>query len=161
MKNKALIFLSVAIIVAACSSSGSITQTAPTSTNNYIDTGHWVFAADRMLPRFGRTNTVTGGYNVTYETNKLVVYLPYTGRAYSGAGYTVDGNPLGFTSTNFTIRSQPGKKGRTIVTIIPADYSEVQNMIFTFFPNGNANLDITLANRSGISFTGKVDSPKK
>jgi hypothetical protein len=158
MKSKTIILLALAALTAACTSSEYITtNSGATVVTGNIDSSHWVFTADRMLPQYGRSNAITGGYNVTYDPKKLVVYLPYIGRAYGGAGVPGEGNPLGFTSVEFKETRKEGKKGRLIVTIQPTDYREIQTMIFTFFDNGNANLDVTFVNRSGVSFTGRVE----
>ena len=158
MKSKTIILPGLVAFAAACSSFAYTAKNPGISgTTALTDSSHWVFTADRMLPQYGRSNAITGGYNVTYDPKKLVVYLPYTGRAYGGAGFPGEGNPLGFTSVEFKETRKEGKKGRLIVTIQPTDYREVQTMIFTFFDNGNANLDVTFVNRSGVSFTGRVE----
>ena len=119
-------------------------------------TDNWEFVAQQAMPQVGRSRNVTGGYTVRYSPGKLVVALPYYGRAYAGAGYGIQ-NALDFITTNFSYTEEPGKKNRRTITIKPKDYSEVQSLSFTFYPSGTARLSVILTNRSPISFSGVVE----
>jgi hypothetical protein len=113
----------------------------------------WVFKARQALPQSGRSRILTSEYLVKYSPGKLVVALPYFGRAYAGAGYGME-NVLDFTSTDFSYTEETGRKNRRNITIKPKDHSEVQSLSFTFYPNGSARLSVVLTNRSAISFQG-------
>lgn len=121
------------------------------------DTLLWEFSADKMLPQFGTTKFISGGnYGVSYKEKKLVVYLPYYGRAYGGIDVYSGRSPLDFTSSDFTIEKKLLKKGRIRYTIHPKDNIDVQTLSFIFYDNGDADLNVVMSSRSPISFTGTI-----
>jgi hypothetical protein len=63
--------------------------------------------------------------------------------------------PLDFTSTDLDIAKEK-KNNSWIVTIKPKDHNPVQSMYFTLYENGTAQLNVTLSNRSPISYTGVI-----
>jgi hypothetical protein len=152
------------VLMAGC---GSAKETAtPGVFNNpalqqAITDNEWLYTANDVQPQSGRSRIVNGTYTVQASGQKLVVYLPYIGRSFSGAAAYSNQNPLGFETTNFEITKTQNKKGAWLVTIKPNDYKEVQTMIFTFFDNGTARLQVTLTNRSAISYNGRLDTKKK
>lgn len=123
----------------------------------YTDTTRWEFSPNTVLPQMGSSKMISGlNYSVSYKNNKLEVYLPYYGKAYAGADIYTGKNPLDFTSNEFTVETKTMKKGGIRYIIHPKDNSEVQTLNFTFFDNGNADLDILMSNRSPISYYGTV-----
>jgi hypothetical protein len=138
--------------ITAADTAGNITITA--------DTSNWTFTATDVMPQYGAARHADGNYAVSYANNKLVVYLPYFGRAYSGANVLSSTGPLDFTTNKFTITKKETKKGHWSITIKPKDYNEVQAMNFMFYDNGSANLSVTMTNRTAISFTGTVSGFK-
>lgn len=154
----------LSILLAGC---GSAKETAtPGVFNNpalqqAITANEWLYTANDVQPQSGRSRIVNGTYTVQASGQKMVVYLPYIGRSFSGAGAYSNQNPLGFETTNFEIIKTQNKKGAWLVTIKPNDYKEVQSMIFTFYDNGSARLHVTLTNRSAISYNGRLDAKKK
>lgn len=126
-----------------------------------ITANEWLYTATDVQPQSGRSTIVNGRYTVQASGQKLVVYLPYIGRSFSGAAAYSNQNPLGFETTNFEITKTQNKKGAWLVTIKPNDYKEVQSMIFTFYDNGTARLHVTLTNRSAISYNGRSETNKK
>ena len=161
--NKHLKGLTVLVVASslfiACSSErqidSSFTQDEITQA---INNSRWAFSAISASPSYGSYRNLTGGYFVKCQNDTLMVALPYFGRLNSAAG-AHDGNPLDFKSTNFTLTKQDKKPGEWLVTINRPD-QEVQSMIFTFFDNGSAQLNIVMTNRSAISFSGKVAPAK-
>ena len=120
-----------------------------------IATDNWIFIADRALPPRGRSRNLTGHYEVRFSKDTITAYLPYFGRAYSAPiGETT--SPLDFKTTDFSISKEQNDKGRWNITIKPKDYKEVQSFDFTLYENGSAQLNVQLANRSPISFSGFV-----
>ena len=164
MKKTIKLFAAVIITimtVIACNSSNHATATdTANNIKQAIDTGTWTFTAIDVMPQYGTARHADGNYSVNYNNNKLVVYLPYFGRAYSGANVFATNGPLDFTSNNFTLTKRENKKGHWSITIKPKDYSEVQSMNFMFYNNGSANLSVTMSNRTPISFTGTVSGFK-
>ena len=145
----------ISILFGACSSS-KVTASTEADITKAIDSSRWTFTADRVVPQSGSSRQTNGVYTVEYSLSKMNVYLPYIGQAYGGADVFSTVGPLDFISTNFTTDKRLIKPGQWTINIKPKDNTEVQLMIFTFFSNGTADLSINMANRSPISFGGKV-----
>jgi hypothetical protein len=153
--------LLLAIAITACNSTNRVTA-AETAKNisRAVDSSSWIFTPVDVIPQYGSPRHADGNFSVNFNNNKLVVYLPYFGRAYSGADVFSRTGPLDFTSTKFAITKRETKKGHTSITIKPLDYNEVQSMNFMFYSNGSANLSVTMTNRTAISFSGTVTGIK-
>ena len=152
--SSGLMLLLIAVLVNACNSTNRVTIAENENTITYAPDSSWTFTAAEVMPQYGSTRHADGNYSVNYSNNKLVVYLPYFGRAYSGANVLSSTGPLDFTTNKFTITQKETKKGHWSITIKPKDYNEVQSMNFMFYDNGSANLSVTMTNRTPISFTG-------
>ena len=153
----------IVLMITAVSACNSTNRVAADSANNITkaaDTSSWIFTPTNVIPQYGASRQADGNYSVNYTNNKLLVYLPYFGRAFSGADVFSRTGPLDFTSNKFTIIKRETKKGHTSITIKPQDYSEVQSMNFMFYNNGSANLAVTMTNRTAISFSGTVSGFK-
>src|SRR5213075_1107773 len=86
------IFLLSAFFI-ACSSEKQVT--APATHDEIaraINNNRWDFSADYALPTYGRSRSITGGYNVKCLTDTLLVALPYYGQSNSPS--INSGNPL-------------------------------------------------------------------
>ncbi|MGG9964107.1 DUF4251 domain-containing protein [Ferruginibacter sp. SUN106] len=167
MKNSknylySIIVTGLLITLVSCSSSGQSTSTAGNAVAHAVDSSNWKFTATDAIPQYGGggSRRLDANQDVKYSNNKLVVYLPYFGRDYTGASAYANKGPLDFTSNDVTIKKQKSTKGRWLITIIPNDNREVQSMNFTIYPNGNTNLAVTMTNRSGISYSGTVEPIK-
>ena len=123
-----------------------------------IKNDRWDFTADYAYPTSGRSRNITGLYFVHCRKDTLIVALPYYGKLNSAAGATNE-NPLDFKSTDFKLSKEVRKKGGWLVTINNPN-PEVQTMSFTFFDNGTARVYLTMTNRSGIEFSGKLAPAK-
>jgi len=123
-----------------------------------INNNRWDFKADYAYPSSGRSRYITGVYFVQCRKDTLIVALPYYGKLNSSAGASND-NPLDFKSTDFKLSKEVRKKGGWLVTIKNPN-PEVQSMSFTFFDNGTARVYLTMTNRSGIEFSGKLAPAK-
>lgn len=137
--------------------STGVTGASESETVQAIKTDRWIFIANQALPQRGRSQMLTTQYTVLCKSDTIISALPYFGRAYTGIiGETT--SPLDFTSTDFTFQKNDNGNGKAkwTVTIKPNDYREVQSYIFTLFPNGSAQLNVQLTNRSPISFSGAV-----
>lgn len=142
------------IIINACSSGREITTATPQEITQGINNDQWKFFATYVSPSYGSSRSLTSEYFVSTTNNKLVVALPYYGKLNSSAG-ALEGNPLDFASTSFNLTKENRSDGGWMVTIKNPD-PEVQAMTFTFFDNGSAQLNVTMTNRTGISYTGRV-----
>ena len=148
------VFLSAIIVFNACSSAKEITTATPEQITRAINSDHWRFSADFVNPTYGRSRNLTSEYFVTANNGKLAVALPYFGKLNSPAG-AMNGNPLDFESTSFNLSKETRNDGGWVITI-KSPNPEVQSMVFTFFDNGSAQLNITMSNRSAISYSGTV-----
>jgi len=124
-----------------------------------INSHQWIFLAHYALPAYGRSRDIRGSYDIKCSKDTLIVVLPYFGKMNS-TGAVDNQSPLDFRSTDFSLKKEEKKTGQWEITIKPNDFREVQSMIFNFYDNGSAQLNIIMTNRSGISFTGNVE-PKK
>ena len=152
MKTPAFIlaFFSICGMI-SCSHTAAVSKSS--ATIDPATDSNWVFTATVVKPQVGNTGPVNGNYTVSLKQNKLSVYLPYFGNAYGGSDVFSGKNPLDFISADLSINRMIKKNGEEIL-IIPNDHPEVQSMDFTFYIGGNANLNVNMATRSGISFTG-------
>lgn len=145
--------LSVVVLFNACSSAKEITTATSEEITQAINNDHWKFSANFVTPNYGRSRSLTSEYLVTLSNGKLTTGLPYYGKLNSAAG-ALNGNPLDFQSTSFNL-SKNTKGGSWLITIKNPN-PEVESMIFTFYDNGTAQLAVSMTNRTGISYSGKV-----
>lgn len=157
LKNKSLLsgFVLITAFLFACSSAKETNQTfSQDELVQAINNNRWTFTANNASPSYGNARNLTGGYFITLKNDTLVSALPYYGKLNSAAG-ALEGNPLDFKSTEFTLAKEDKKAGEWIVTINRPD-KEVQSMMFTLFDNGSAQLNVIMTNRTGITFSGRV-----
>lgn len=158
-----LMVLLTAVLISACSGSKKAAASIYDSKQitNAIDSSRWQFIAYQVSPQFGRVRQVNGLYNVSMRDNKLLVYLPYFGRATGGADIFSNRSPLDFTSAEFSPTVTKPSADEWRIAIKPQDNREVQLMNFTLFSTGSASLNVVMTNRSAISFTGRVEPAKR
>ena len=137
----------------SCSPPNQVSTVAPEDITKSINNDNWKFTATFVTPNYGRSRNLTTDYFVTVSNKKLSVALPYYGKLNSPAG-AMSGNPLDFTSTEFKMTKET--KGEGWIITIKDPNQEVESMIFTFYDNGTARLDVSMTNRTGISYSGKV-----
>lgn len=155
------IFIIPAIILSACSAgrqaAGVVTEN---DIRNAIDSGKWVFTVQQVMPLYGRARQPNGIYTVSYNGEKLEVYLPYFGRATGSVDTYTGRGPLDFSSNKPAINKKEVKPGEWRVELQP-DNREIQTMDFSFYSNGTAHLAVRMNSRSGISYGGTVRPLKK
>ena len=158
--NIAFYLLAVMLIIAgSCSSSRQVkNQATKEEVMQAINSDNWLFKANVALSEYGSTRYLSSEYDVKLANKTLEVSLPYFGRAYTAS--MSNQSPLQFKSTEFTYNKAEDRAGSWLITIKPTDQREVQSMTFTFFESGNAQLNVTLTNRSPINFTGFVGAAK-
>jgi Domain of unknown function (DUF4251) len=122
-----------------------------------IQSDRWIFKAQSANPQGGRTQMLTSEYEMRTAKDTIICYLPYFGRSYSGAGAMTNANPLDFKSTSFTIDKEEKKKGGWKVTIKFKDVNAIRSMNFELYENGSANLNVTLTDRTPITFLGRIE----
>lgn len=146
------------LFISSCTTTKQPTEVIGASeaeTEDAIKSDRWIFIANQAMPQRGRSRMLTTRYTVICNTDTITSALPYFGRAYSAPiGETT--SPLDFKSTDFALTKTQGNKGNWEINIKPNDYREVQSYSFTLYPNGSAQLNVQLINRSPISFSGAV-----
>lgn len=152
-------FITVTIISLGCSSSKPATGIPVTATalQQAINENKWTFTADYVMPQSGRSRATNGLYTMVANAGKILVQLPYFGRAYSGADVLSGKGPLNFTSSDFNLDKQEKKEGEWRLMLKPNDYREVQSMTMNFYTNGRASVDVLFTNHSPISFRGTIN----
>lgn len=148
------------LALASCSTAQqSAAPKEPVATS--IDSSRWRFDVQMTRPQEGMNRIPNGSYFVICTAGKLNVYLPYFGRAFSGAEVFQGKSALDFVSKDFTVEKEQQGEGKWRIVIKPKDQAQVQSMSFTLFSNGSGSLDIIMTNRSPISYTGTVSRAKE
>lgn len=155
-----LSFVLVSTFFTACSSEREITSVySQDQVSQAVSNNRWNFVATNAMPLYGNNRNLGGDYYfVRFTKDTVTVALPYYGKLNSPAGAR-EGNPMDFRSTNFTFTKEDKKGGGWLLSVNRPD-PEVQSMNFTLFDNGSARLDVVMTNRTGISYTGKVEPIK-
>lgn len=153
----AIIAVAFLFIMQGCSTAkqsvnSSYQETITTAINN----DNWVFTAQNISPQYGSTRIVNGLYQFAFSKDTIVSYLPYLGRSFAGAYFFNSRGPLDFTDTGFRYSKEQDKNGSWTVTIKPNDNREVQSMVFTLYDNGTSQLNVTLTNRTPVSYSGFI-----
>ncbi|GAA4307219.1 DUF4251 domain-containing protein [Mucilaginibacter gynuensis] len=128
-----------------------------TEVKNKIDSGKYTFKATYVLPLAGGQRYLNADYDLKIGKDSLIAYLPYFGRAFSGAAITpsTDGG-VKFTSTNFSYKVTPGKKGSWKVRADTKDTQNRDKITIDIFANGSATLMISSINRQPITYIGSI-----
>lgn len=155
----AIVFFMSMFGLASCGTAQQTTAAKePVATS--IDSSRWRFDVQMTRPQEGMNRIPNGSYFVIYSAGKLNVYLPYFGRAFSGAEVFQGKSALDFVSKDFTVEKEQQGEGKWRIVIKPKDQAQVQSMTFVLFSNGSGSLDIIMTNRSPISYTGTVSRAK-
>jgi hypothetical protein len=155
--RRLLMFIGIATLtfLVSCSSGKQVSSSAtPLQLAQAINNDQWIFSADYALPVYGRSRNLSGGYFVKCNNHELTVALPYYGQLTSPAG-AYGSNPLDFHSADFKLSKENTKISRWDVTI-ESPNPEVRSMVFSFYDNGSAQLNVVMTNRSAINFRGTV-----
>jgi hypothetical protein len=128
------------------------------SVQKVVNSKHFVFKAQTVLPMSGTSRFLTSDYEVKLSGDSLISYLPYFGRAYS-VTYGGSGG-IDFTSTKFDYEVRPRRKGGWDITIDTKDVKDYQRFNFTISDNGYASLQVISNNRQPISFNGYIVEKK-
>ncbi|MDB5285130.1 MAG: hypothetical protein JWR05_79 [Mucilaginibacter sp.] len=127
-----------------------------------VDTKNFTFQARYMYPMGGGQRYLNTDYDVRVTNDSLIVFLPYFGVAYAGAGYNSnEDNGIKFTSTKFDYQSEQKKNGTWYIVIKPKDSKTTNQLAFNISPNGSTDLAVISINRERIRFDGYLkDKPK-
>ncbi len=127
---------------------------------NLVESQHYVFVAQMVLPMNGNTRQLTSEYDVKVSKDTISSYLPYFGRAYS-ASLNPDDAGIKFVSKDFKYKTTSHKKGVWDIQISPVDTKNVQQLNFFISEDGYASLQVILTDRQSISFNGYVKAGKE
>lgn len=139
--------------------SALLAQNNNASTADLIQSKHYVFKVQTVLPTGGSIRHVTSDYDLTISGDTVISYLPYFGRAYVGIDPNEGG--INFTSTSFGYNVENRKKGGWDITITPKDTKDVRTMTLSISESGYGSLQVISNNRSSISYNGYVTAPGK
>lgn len=167
MKN--LFIYITAFFVLVLSSCSSRTYLDEAQLNSVLNNEEFTFMVERAHPMNpGMINAIGGansrildldyGYTIVVKKEKLEVALPYFGRMFS-ANMDPDKNSYRFTTENYSLSKSEGKKGATLITIIPENQN-VRRIIMEVFKNGRAYVSFDSDDRQPISYDGYLMSNK-
>lgn len=115
----------------------------------------FVFLARTAMPQGYKTvNLTSGSYTVKFKPDYINCYLPFYGRAYSGAAYGGDdGMKFEGKPDEFTVAK--GKKNYQLNAVVKGE-RDTYRISATVSYSGSASLIITSNNRSTISYNGDI-----
>ena len=163
------------ILVNACAATGRIPSE---KVAQLLNSGEFTFMAEsanptnsdvvnilNTLPASGsnRMLNLDYGYTIQLKKSELTVELPYFGRMYNPS-YDPSKNSYRFTSKDFSLNEQAGKKESTVYIIQTADQPNIRRIIMEVFRNGKTYVAIDANDRAPITYDGYImenTSPQK
>lgn len=119
----------------------------------------FTFLAETAVPSNFRSRPLSFGYDLQVAPDSIISHLPYFGRAYSAPLDPSKGG-IQFISTDFKYQVEEKDKGGWVVTILPKDFNDVQQMYLHVTENGYATLQVVSTFRQPISFHGRIKERK-
>lgn len=164
MKPGIISLFVVAIILAACSGPASIAKKEKARaeyehTADLIESGNYMFTVKSASPSGGRTVQITSHYALKAKDGNYEAYLPYFGRAYSGAyggdgGIEFNGEPV-----NLEI-SKNEKKNKISVKFSIQSEKDTFSVTLNVGSSGYGTLTISSQKRQSISYSGQAGELK-
>lgn len=128
----------------------------PAQTEALISSRQFVFEARTALPAGGSPIDLTTNRNfVKFQPDVIESYMPFFGRAYSGAGYGEQGLHFKGQPEEFII--ERNRKNHLITTVVKDEYDSFR-LFLTVSPNGNATLAISSNNRETMRYRGEISA---
>jgi len=123
-----------------------------------LDSKNFVFEAQKVTPQGGRLIQLDyNTYFLNFNTEKTTCDLPFFGRGFNVA-YNGDGG-IKFEGKPENIKIETKKKN-TILKATVRGASDVYDLTFSIFYNGNTTLSVSSNNRGPISYDGVIYAPK-
>ncbi|PBI90850.1 hypothetical protein BSF41_15550 [Flavobacterium sp. ACN2] len=123
-----------------------------------IDSQNFVFEAQKAMPQGGRLLQLDyNTYFLKFKADSATCDLPFFGRGYN-VGYNGDGG-IKFEGKPENIKVE-NKKNNTILKATVRGTSDVYDLTFSIFYNGNTTLSVSSNNRGPISYDGVIYAPK-
>ncbi len=166
--KKFINILSAAMLIVflnSCASAGAIPSEKVTT---LLQSGEFTFMAEKANPtNYDVVNVMNSlptssssrmldldyGYTIQLKKSELAVELPYFGRMYNPS-YDTSKNSYRFTSKDFTVSQQTGKKQSAVYTIITKDQPNIRRIIMEVFRSGKTYVSIDSNDRAPISYDG-------
>lgn len=127
--------------------------------NQLISRKTITFVANRILTSGGNQSMLTQLNSMTVNKDSLTVSLPYIGKEGSSSN-TGSGNPLQFTTTDFTYKVEVTKKKDKIITMeVKSPGNDRFTFMLTISKGIMAKLMITSSSRSPMNFSGYIQEP--
>ena len=167
MKNLINI-LSAAVLLILMNSCTSTANLPSAKVTELLRNGEFTFMAEQAQPsNYDVVNVMNSlprssssrmldldyGYTIVLKKSELRVELPYFGRMYSPS-YDTANNSYRFTSKDFTVSQQTGKKQSSVYTIITKDQPNIRRIIMEVFSSGKTYVSIDSNDRAPISYDG-------
>ena len=102
-----------------------------------------------------RMQQLSYGYAIVFENKEMTINLPYFGRTYTPSR-DMDKAGFNFTSKDYRIKTEEGKKGKKILTVKPNDISYINTIYIEIEANGKSYVSISANDRQPISFSGYI-----
>lgn len=124
-----------------------------------VDSGQYEFVAQSMTSQKGAYRALTTIYTVVINDSTSTGYLPYIGRAHSGA-YGGDG-AIEFDNKmlNYKIELKERKKEKNNQKLVSYEIkgkNDTYTLRFTISKTGNTSLSVSSNNRQPVSFQGTL-----
>jgi hypothetical protein len=129
------------------------------ATKKLIESKHYKFVPQTMIPQSGRTRPITTPYDLRLMQDTLSADLPYFGRAYT-SDYGSTDNSINFKTTSFDYNQQDAKKGGWHITITPKNIRNVSKFSLDISTSGFTNLVVSSNTRQQISYNGYIQELK-
>lgn len=164
--KKFVFLIPIFLFLQSCSSQ---TYLDSATIENLIKSREFTFVAERAIPNAEATNLVYSlslpnanqilqlgpGTDIVFKKEEVESYLPYFGRNFNGSR-DLDDIGIKFTSKDFTIKEEQGKKGKIILTFDPKDVSRVNAIYLEISPSGKAYVSVNSNDRQPISYSGYI-----
>lgn len=125
---------------------------------NKIESKHYTFTADFVLPQRGGQHPLTETYyDLKVRPDSVIAYLPYFGEVYFDPPYNPTDAGVKFTSVKFDYKATPKRKGGWEITIVPKDVKNVESLRLYVSSDGYSSLSVTSVNRDYITYDGRIE----
>lgn len=160
MGKLGLFIVMLAFMLGSCGSAKPVVALSEEQIAQALADQTYQFNAQMVTPLGGRQRTLTGGYNLKVTKQVITAELPYFGKAYTAQIGSTDVG-IKFSSKDFSYETIDGKKGSKDIHIKPKDFSDIQELILTVYPDGTAYLRVNSISRQAISYTGDITRPRE
>jgi len=159
MKPGLVSLLFAAFILAGCSSTSSTTKKEKAAadfanTAALIESGNYMFTVRTASPSSGRTIQITSPYSLKATGGSYEAYLPYFGRAYSGAYGDGGGIEFNGKPEDLKISRNDDKLSISVAFTIKSE-KDSYTVHLKLGSSGMGNLVISSPKRQAISYYGQ------